>query len=174
MLRGPQILLRIMTPEEVVPYALHLNHPEGRDKDDFCFVSPAKFMGNHISTSHYCEEEALLAIDKGEAKHVGYARFYLANPAVGNLELDIEFYDLENDNKENRCEAMALLGKYLFDDRPIERLQVMLRPEDETGRKAATDAGFVQEGTLKQMVFVRGEWRDLEIWSVLREELQNV
>ena len=171
MLRGAHLSLRIMMPEEVTLYALRQNDPRRQRADRFRLVSPARAMAAHIRTSFLSEEETVLIIDLQEAAHVGYARWFTANPAAGTLEVEVVFYSPVHDTPALRSEALALICGYLFDDRPVERVQLVLLPEDEMGKSAATRAGFVKEGTLRQMVFARGRWRDLELWSVLREEL---
>lgn len=171
MLRGRALVLRLMRPEDVGGYVFMRNKVEGRSKESFCIESPTEAMRSHFATSSLGQEEGLLAIDVGARRHVGVAHFFLANPAVSNMELEVQFYRDEDDTIAHRQEALRLLARYLFDNRPYARLQLLLPPADDTGKIAAKAAGFVQEGLLRQIVFVHGGWRDLELWSVLREEL---
>ncbi len=174
MLRGKNVSLRVMNTEEIVPHAHSLNRTGKFDTRGFAFVSPIQLMNNHVTSSQMSEEDAIFAIDTMDRMHAGFARYFYANPAVRNLEIEVVFYEKEQNTTPHRQEAMTLLAHYLFQDRPIKRVQLLLRQGDRVGEEAAKESGFKKEGTLRQMVFASGDWQDLDLYSVMREDLLNV
>lgn len=173
MLRGRELTLRQLREGEVEEYVRFLNDPRRSVGQDFWFVSANQFQAEHARTSFLTAESGVLAIDIPGQKHVGVASWFVANSSLGNLELRVDFYHAELDTLARRREAYRLLGAYLFQTRPIARLQLLLRPEDETGLAAATSLGFCPEGLLKRLYFYDGAWRDLQVLSVLRDELHD-
>jgi hypothetical protein len=123
--------------------------------------------------SFISEESTVLALDSDGRMHLGYGCWYPASSAVGNIEVHVHVYDTRDDRPELRAEAYRLLCRYLFDSRPIERVQLMLHPGDDIGQESAAASGFRKEGSLTSMFFALGEWQDVELWSVLREELTD-
>jgi hypothetical protein len=165
--------LRQLEGEEVEDYVRFLNDPRRCLGQDFFFVSSNQFQAEFARTSFLTADSAVLGIDLPDEKHVGVASWYVANSSLGNLELRVDFYRAELDTVERRQEAYRLLCAYLFETKPVARLQVLLRPEDEVGLAAATSLGFRYEGILKSLYFHDGAWRDLRVLSVLRDELHD-
>jgi len=50
------------------------------------------------------------------------------------------------------------------------RIQAHIDPRNITSQKVAEKAGFEKEGTIRKSMFIRGEWRDMILYSILREE----
>lgn len=171
MLYGRNMVLRIPDSRDVALNHHHENDPRKCTKRDFDLGSITEIMSRWAQTSLFSENDALLAVDLPGKPGAGYVRWFLANPAMGNMEVEAGFYDEADDTVSNRADALGTACRYLFGDRPMRRIQLLLDPEDETGAGAAEAAGFRKEGTLRSMVFVRGLWRDLDLWSVLSDEL---
>jgi len=67
-------------------------------------------------------------------------------------------------------DAIATLVNYLFGNWQINRLECCLNPMNAASRRVAEKTGFVKEGTLKGVVFFNAEFRDLEIYGLLRSD----
>jgi ribosomal-protein-alanine N-acetyltransferase len=67
-------------------------------------------------------------------------------------------------------EAVSLLTAYLF-GKPINRVQLAIHPENEASQRVAKKAGYTMEGLMRGCWFHQGRFQDLEIWSVLRDEV---
>jgi RimJ/RimL family protein N-acetyltransferase len=49
-------------------------------------------------------------------------------------------------------------------------LQATTNAENIASQKVLQKVGFQKEGTIRKRFYVRGEWQDLTIFSILREE----
>ena len=83
----------------------------------------------------------------------------------------IGFRVLPNErNKGHATEAVRIVVDYLFLSKEIVRIEAETNPENIASRKVLEKAGFTREGLVRKSVFVRGEWKDGFLYSILREE----
>lgn len=67
-------------------------------------------------------------------------------------------------------EAVPLFVAYLFEAKPIERVQALAHPENEGSCRLLERCGFKLEGTLRRAHYDRGTHHDLQVYSILRAE----
>jgi RimJ/RimL family protein N-acetyltransferase len=67
-------------------------------------------------------------------------------------------------------EALQLLVDYLFLHGDIVRIQAELHPANDASRRLVEKVGFTFEGVIRRSAFSRGAWRDVAMYSLLREE----
>jgi RimJ/RimL family protein N-acetyltransferase len=58
----------------------------------------------------------------------------------------------------------------LFLSKESRRIQAHTDLRNVASQKVLEKVGFKKEGTLRKNFFVRGEWRDAYVYSILREE----
>lgn len=68
--------------------------------------------------------------------------------------------------------AQRRLVAYLFDTTPVERVEAYTDVENVAERRALEKAGFTREGRLRATQFRGGRWRDVFLYSVLRDEFE--
>jgi RimJ/RimL family protein N-acetyltransferase len=66
--------------------------------------------------------------------------------------------------------AQRQLAEYLFATRLIERLEAGTDVDNVAEQRALERAGFTREGVLRHAQFRQGEWRDVIIYSRLRND----
>jgi len=89
---------------------------------------------------------------------------------IGNL-LEISCVLAPNERgKGYGAEATQLMVDYLFLSKDVTRIQAHTGAEDMVSQKVLQKAGFTKEGIIRKSVFSRGEWRDMALYSILREE----
>ena len=71
-------------------------------------------------------------------------------------------------------EAQRLLVRYLFAHTQVNRVQAVTETTNTAEQWALQKAGFTREGVLRGYTFRDGRWRDVIIYSVLREELADL
>ena len=49
-------------------------------------------------------------------------------------------------------------------------MQLNIHPENVASKKVAEKCGFIFEGIMRDCWFHQGEYQDLEVWSLLRDE----
>jgi len=89
---------------------------------------------------------------------------------IGNL-LEIGYVLIPSERRKGYCtEAVKIVLDYLFLSKNIVRIQAHTDARNMTSQKVLQNAGFRKEGTIRKSVFARGEWRDLCLYRILREE----
>jgi RimJ/RimL family protein N-acetyltransferase len=67
-------------------------------------------------------------------------------------------------------EAVGLLVDYLFGGYATARITAFTDVDNLPAQRVVEHAGFRREGTLRRSIFRDGQWRDLAIYGLLREE----
>ncbi|HEY8938878.1 MAG TPA: GNAT family protein [Cellvibrio sp.] len=98
-------------------------------------------------------------------------------PATGYAsarELGFSIFVNEFRNQGIATEAVTLLVKYLFDNKPINRLQIVMPVAHLACEKIALKCGFVKEGVARGLLFIRGEYCDCNVYALLRNDVNNL
>ena len=109
-------------------------------------------------------------IEKKDGTKVGViTHFYVLHPA-GRL-LEIGYAILPSERGKGYCsEAVKIMVDYLFLSQDTMRIQATTDAGNLASQKVLERVGFKREGTLRKCGFLRGEWRDDILHSILREE----
>ena len=67
-------------------------------------------------------------------------------------------------------DAVKIAVDYLFLSKPIVRIQAHTNVRNTGSQRVLEKAGFQKEGIIRKRIFVRGDWRDEFLYSILREE----
>lgn len=67
-------------------------------------------------------------------------------------------------------EAIQMMLNYLFLNTEVVRVQVRTDEGNMPSQMALEKAGFTREGTMRKESYVRGEYRDMYLYSILRDE----
>jgi RimJ/RimL family protein N-acetyltransferase len=92
------------------------------------------------------------------------------------LELEGEVQEIgygmiPNERGKGYCtEAVKIAVDYLFLSKPIVRIQAHTNVRNVASQRVLEKAGFEKEGIVRKRIFVRGEWKDEFLYSILREE----
>ena len=70
-------------------------------------------------------------------------------------------------------EACQALIDYLFRECAVERLQARVVVGNDASDRVLEKLGFTKEGVLRSLVFRRGAWLDIAMWSLLRFDWQS-
>jgi RimJ/RimL family protein N-acetyltransferase len=65
---------------------------------------------------------------------------------------------------------VVIIVDYLFLSSSLNRIQAITDTRNLSSQRVLEKAGFMKEGLLRKTAFIRGDWRDLFIYSILREE----
>jgi RimJ/RimL family protein N-acetyltransferase len=58
----------------------------------------------------------------------------------------------------------------VFDNLPIERIQITVQPDNRASRAVAERAGYAFEGILRSYIEIEGRPRDAAMYSLLRAD----
>lgn len=67
-------------------------------------------------------------------------------------------------------EALTEVIRFGFRQMRLNRIQALVEPPNDASRQLLTSLGFQEEGLLRNYMFYKGEYRDLVMYSLLRED----
>jgi RimJ/RimL family protein N-acetyltransferase len=167
VLEGKNVNLRIMEKDDLPLFVEWVNKPEV-----FGEYNPLHQMSKTEAEKMFenPHEEKSFIIEKKDGSKIGFiAHFYVLH--VAGRQLEIGYSLLPNERgKGYGTEATQLMVDYLFLSKDTMRIQAQTDPRNVASHKVLEKVGFKNEGTLRKSFFMRGEWRDAYIYSILREE----
>lgn len=119
------------------------------------------------------EYGVLLIIDAATNRTVGNIMHFKPVSFYDCSEIGYIIYSREDRGKGYTTEASRMLIKYLFDLKPIFRIQIQCSPKNIPSNKVAEKLGFTLEGTLRQAYIAQGEAKDINLYSLLRSEFES-
>ena len=169
MLEGKNVNLRLMEKEDLPLFVEWANKPE-----IFGEYNPLHQMSK-------AEAEKMLdnpsdikpfIVEKKDGSKIGFiVHFHVLHMGTGTKQLEIGYTLVPSERGKGFCtEAVKIMVDYLFLSKDIMRIQVQTDQRNAASQKVMEKAGFRKEGTLRRNFFVRGEWTDDYIYSILREE----
>jgi len=169
MLEGKNVNLRVMEKEDLSLYMEWANNPEfwgeylrllqiSRTEIEKAFEKDSPF-----------ESKTFIAEKKDGSKIGGVRHFNMLHP-MGKF-LEIGFALVPSERGKGYCtEVVKIMVDYLFLSKDIVRIQAHTDLMNVASQKVLEKVGFKKEGTLRKFSFIRGEWRDGLLYSILREE----
>jgi len=113
-------------------------------------------------------EDKPFIIQKKDGTKVGLM-WQFTNQPYGTLEFSGFLVPSER-GKGYGAEATQLMVDNLFIYRNIVRIQATANVENKAAQRVLEKVGFKAEGTIRKLSFVRGEWKDKTLYSILLEE----
>jgi RimJ/RimL family protein N-acetyltransferase len=115
------------------------------------------------------KEEGMLLMVAGD-EIVGEIEYFPITHYLVGYEISYQLFGSRHAGKGYTSEAVDLLTRYLFGRKRVNRMQLNIHPDNEASRRVAAKCGFTFEGVMRGAWFHGGEFQDLEIWSLLRDE----
>jgi aminoglycoside 6'-N-acetyltransferase len=169
LLEGKNVNLRIMEKEDLPLFAEWVNKPEV-----FGEYNPLHQMSKTEAEKMLENPSDLqpFIIEKKDKSKIGFiAHFHVLHFGTGTKQLEIGYTLVPSERgKGYGAEALEIMVDYLFLSRDIMRIQAQTDQRNIASQKVLEKAGFKKEGTLRKNFFMRGEWTDDYIYSILREE----
>ena len=164
MLEGKTVNLRIVEKEDISLAAEWLNNLDfWGEYNPLMQMSKADLQKWYDTLS---PEERWFFIEKKDGSKVGN----MGHRPVGKAQ-EIGYAVLPSERKKGYCsEAVMIMVDYLFLSKNIVRVQAHTDVRNEGSQKVLGNAGFKKEGVIRKDAFFRGEWRDMILYSILREE----
>jgi [ribosomal protein S5]-alanine N-acetyltransferase len=116
----------------------------------------------------WSDDAGLLLIVDAAAAVIGHIEFFKPVAYLDGYELSYLIYDLAARGRGATSEAVCLLVRYLFETRKINRLQLVIHPDNAASRRIAEKNGFAHESTMRGAWYHRGRYHDVEVYALLR------
>lgn len=171
MLVGKTVILR--TIREADLDRLYELAADVRDMGDYwplSIASEINWKRRMSESGWWTEEHGGLLITDRQDRIVGQVLFFKAADYQSAYELGYRIYKPEDWGQGYMSEAVTLFVAYLFDTRPIDRIQATTIVGNEGSRRVLEKCGFQFEGVMRRAVFHQGRSRDLNLFSIVRGE----
>jgi len=164
LLEGKLVNLRIVEKEDLKLTIEWVNDPEYFGVyNPLIQITRADLEKRYDSRS---PEERSFFIEKKDGSKIGVI---FHNPVEKYFEIGY-FLALSERGKGYATEAAKIMVDYLFLSKEIVRIQAHIDPRNIASQKVVEKNGFKREGLIRKCFFAKGEWRDMFIFSILREE----
>jgi ribosomal-protein-alanine N-acetyltransferase len=169
LLEGKNVNLRVLEKEDVPLYHEWANNVD--------------FLGEYFSPSQRskAEMEKSLSepgpyefrdfiIEKKDGTKIGFiTHFHVLHPMGKMLEMGYALIPSER-GKGYCTEAAQIMVDYLFLSKETPYIQATTDSENTASQRVLQKVGFKKEGTMRKRSYIRGKWRDVTLFSILREE----
>lgn len=68
-------------------------------------------------------------------------------------------------------ETVNLMVRYLFETSQMNRIRLVIHPDNAASRRLAEKCGFRHEGTARGAWYNKGQHNDVEIYSILHNDV---
>jgi RimJ/RimL family protein N-acetyltransferase len=161
LLEGHAVNLRIAEKEDVPLIAEWWNDMEYfGEHQGLMTISKAKLEKVVL------EDTIFFVIEKKDGTKIGHISGWMRGRM---MEIGFALVPSER-GKGYGTEAIKIMVDYLFLSKDIVRIQVSTGTKNIASQKALERAGFSKEGIMRKSWYIRGEYRDMYLYSILREE----
>lgn len=170
MLRGEKIVLRTVREADLdTLYNFWSELPNRGAYYPLDLYSHVDFKKRFHEHGMWEETKGTLLICAAE-QILGIISFFNAGYYDG-YEIGYILFDTGHRNQGYTTEALTLFVQYLFAAKKINRLQVAVMQGNLPSRRVAEKCGFRFEGLVRGALFHQGQYCDLELFSLLRAEV---
>jgi RimJ/RimL family protein N-acetyltransferase len=172
MLKGDRVVLRQIRESELgTLWALHADIENRGDFYPRGVMSETTFRKQFAESGFWSREEGTLVITTHDDRVVGNIEWFPTLRYLSEVELSYQLFDRADDGKGYTSEAVRLLVRYLFENKPLNRIRLVIHPENAGSKRVATKAGFRLEGVMRGAWLSRGRYQDVELWSIVHDEV---
>jgi RimJ/RimL family protein N-acetyltransferase len=164
LLEGKLVNLRIMEKEDLQLYVKWVNDPSFFGEYNPLEQTKKVEMEKDYDTA--VSERKRFLVEKKDGTKIDVVGVF----PVGDLwEIGYSLIPSER-GKGYGTEAVTIFVDYLFLSRDLVRIQAHADLRNIASQKILEKVGFKREGIVRKSMFIHGEWRDLLLHSILREE----
>jgi len=168
MLKGNNVNLRVMEPEDIPLISDWLNNVEFQGRYTPFIQSSKEEMKSRFSDVNRDDKEFI--IEKKDGTKIGLVTYFMVKGGPYNF-LEIGYYMILPERKKGYCtEAVTLFIDYLFLSQALERIQATTDSMNIASQKVLKKVGFKEEGTIRKALFMKGNYVDISLFSILRDE----
>lgn len=176
MLKGKSVNLRTVRSRDLATYLDLFSDIEARG-EHFPLMMPTETSVNtRFAKDGFWSDEngTMLIVEKESDRIVGLMVQFKPVFYHDSVELGYIVFNPADRGKGYVPEAVKLFTKYMFDSKPIYRIQLQIEPGNAASRRVAEKCGFKYEGTARKALVIRGVPCDIDIFSMLRDEFEQL
>ncbi|MDP5274201.1 GNAT family N-acetyltransferase [Chengkuizengella axinellae] len=171
MIEGKNIILRTIREDDLDKIIqLTSDFSERGAFWHFRLPSQTAFYKRFNETGLWDDQYGTMLITDRNERLVGEITYFQGVSYLPGYEIGYQIYKKEDMGKGYTTEALRIFSSYLFELKPIERLEVVVNINNIGSRIVAEKCGYKFEGIKRNAVFQGGAYQDLELLSLLRGE----
>ena len=175
MIKGKLVNLRIIKQQDLEEiFSLKSDISERGEYWHSSLQSEQGFRKRYTDTGFWNDDFGTMLITDKNEKIVGEITYFKGLWYMPGYEVGYQIYRNEGRGKGYITEALRLFTAYLFEAKPINRLEIEVSVGNVASRKVAEKCGFKYEGLKRQALFSRGKYEDIELLSLLRAECPSL
>lgn len=172
MLKGESVILRSVSESDLEPLLqFHTDidnrgayYPRG-------VASRPAFFHQYQQDGFWGRDDGMLVITSHEAEILGHIEVFKTVNYLDEYELLYQIYGQEKRRRGAMTQAPNLMVTFLFETRRMNRIRLVIHPDNAASRGLATKCGFRHEGTARGAWFNKGTHHDVEIYAILRADV---
>jgi ribosomal-protein-alanine N-acetyltransferase len=172
MLKGDKINLRLMRKKDIEEYLDLFSDLETRGPYFPMALQTEASLEQRLAKDGCWSDEyrLLLIVAKDTDRILGMVVAFQPVRFYDAFEFGYILFDKASRGKGYVTEAVCLFVQYLFDLKPVHRIQLHIEAENLASVKVSEKCGFTFEGTARKAFIKSGKPTDIGIYSLLREE----
>ncbi len=175
MIKGKLINLRTVKFEDLDEiFSLSSDLSQRGEYWNVILTSETMFKKRYQETGLWNEDFGTMLITDKSNRLIGEITYFKGVWYLPGYEVGYRIYRDEDKGKGYTTEALKIFVAYLFELKPIKRLEIQVSKDNIASRKVAENCGFKYEGLKRQAVFSKGKYHDIELFSMLKEECSNL
>lgn len=174
MLTGNNVILRTVRDTDVDQlYAYHLDIDNRGDYFPRGVLSQPAFRSHFQESGYWGKEDGMLVMASRSGDIIGHIEFFKTVNYLDEYELSYQVYAAEERGKGVTTEAVRLFTRYLFQTKRMNRIRLVIHPDNAASRRVAEKCGFRHEGTARGAWYNNGRHHDVVIYAILHDEVIN-
>jgi RimJ/RimL family protein N-acetyltransferase len=172
MLKGQSITLRPVRDSDLDQlYAFHVDVDNRGDYFPRGIASQPAFRKQFQEDGFWGKDEGMLVMVSPQDQILGHVEFFKTVNYLDEYELSYHVYAPEHRGHGYTTEAVTLLVRYLFESKRVNRIRLVIHPDNRASRRLAEKCGFRHEGTARGAWYNRGRHWDVEIYAILHDDV---
>ncbi len=172
MLIGKTTTLRPVRESDLEQlYAFHVDIDNRGSYFPRGIMSWPTFQREFRESGFWGKDKGTLVIVSPTDEILGHIEFFTTVTYLDEYELSYQVYDAKQRGKGVATEAVRLLVQYLFETKRVNRIRLVIHPDNTASRRLAEKCGFRHEGTARGAWYNRGRHHDVEIYSILHDDV---
>ncbi len=170
MLEGKSVNLRVVEKEDLSILVEWFNNPKFFGEYNPLWQTSRIEIEKAIENRNYSETKAFI-IEKKDGTKIGYIiHFTVTWNGIGKPTTIAYSLKPEERGKGYGTEAAQIIVDYLFLSKDIPCIQATTHIKNIVSQRVLEKVGFKKEGIIRKRFYIRGEWDDQVLFSILREE----
>tara|TARA_Y100000588_G_scaffold255458_1_gene269995 strand:+ start:93 stop:641 length:549 start_codon:yes stop_codon:yes gene_type:complete len=172
MIQGKNINLRLLRRDDLEKYVECTNDTHA-PSDYYPLVVWTMSETERMFNEHgfFTDASGRMAITNKDDEMIGFVSYFKGSPYMNGYELGYKIFDTKDHGKGYTTEAVKLFTAFMFEHKPISRLQICMIDGHEGSARVAEKAGYSFEGIMRDVAKHRGKTISNRLYAITRPDV---